>query len=37
MVDPSPLGDKLNITVDLTFHALSCAGKGGEKEALVSC
>ncbi len=26
MVDPSPLGDKLNITVDLTFHALTCAG-----------
>ena len=25
-MDPSPLGDKLNITVDLTFHALTCAG-----------
>lgn len=31
------MGDKLNITVDLTFHALSCAGKERQKETVVSC
>jgi len=30
-VDTS-LGEKLNITINLTFHALTCAGKSGGRE-----